>query len=137
VTSFDLDLDAASVRERLRDLKDDYADKPVWEIEAGAEYSVYIEYGTRHMPPYPFVRPAVKEFEANPESFLVDKTELSGIDEISSTEEMVRNVALALEKQIKINATAAAGDRSAGTHPDHPKVQTGNLRASVKARRIK
>lgn len=31
-----------------------------WEVEVGAHYGVYVEYGTRHMAAQPFFRPAVE-----------------------------------------------------------------------------
>jgi len=89
------------------------------------------------MPPYPFFRPAVREFQANPESFILDKTDFGSIDEIQGTKQMVEAVATALQRQIQINATAQASGRSPGTAPDHPQVQTGNLRSSIKVQRVK
>lgn len=38
-------------------------------IVVGAHYGVYEEYGTRHRPPHPFLRPAVREVKAQ---FLLD-----------------------------------------------------------------
>jgi len=136
MTSFDLDIDTQAVKERIRQLKDDYSDAPTFVVSSGAEYSIYVEMGTRDMPPYPFFRPAVREFKANPKAFLLKNTELNAISDIDSADELVESVALALEKQIKINATAAAPNRSPGVDPDHPKVQTGNLRARIQAQRV-
>jgi hypothetical protein len=89
------------------------------------------------MPPYPFFRPAIRELEADPEGFILDNSGYSSIEEIPSADQIIEAVAFGLERQIKQNATAAAGDRSPGTHPDHPKVQSGNLRASISATRIR
>jgi len=96
-----------------------------------------LEMGTRNMPPYPFFIPAVREFRANPESFITDKTDFGSIDEIQSTKQMVEAVATALQRQIQINATAQASGRSPGTAPDNPQVDTGNLRASISVQRVK
>lgn len=136
MSSFELDLDDTAVKERLRDLKDDYADNPVWVVGTNVEYAVYLEFGTRHMPPYPFFRPAVRELEANSEAF-INKHTNSAIDEIGSTDEMVKTVALALERAITQNANAAAPDRSPGTDPEHPQIDTGTLVNSIQAERIK
>jgi len=89
------------------------------------------------MPPYPFFIPAVREFRANPESFILDKTDFGSIDEIQGTKQMVEAVATALQRQIQINATAQASGRSPGTAPDHPQVQTTNLRSSIQVQRVK
>jgi len=109
----------------------------VFRVSSGAEYSVFLEFGTEHMPPYPFFRPALREFRANPEAFLLRNTQFSDLGEIKDGDELVEAIALALESQIKTNATASATDRSPGTDADHPQVQTGNLRAGIKARRVK
>jgi len=162
--SFGIDLDDTSVKQNLRELKEQYETEPFWVVESGAEYSIYLEFGrgpveptgdTKALrfenedgeiiyraraeghPPYPFFEPAIREFEANPESFLLDNTELGGLDEIDSTEELIRNVARALEGQMKRNATAQAPNRSPGTHPEHPRVESGNLRARISARRVR
>jgi hypothetical protein len=163
MTDFDIDLDDASVRQNLQELKQQYETEPIWVVESGAEYSIYLEFGRGPVeaqqadalrfededgniiyrtrveghPPYPFFGPAIREFEANPESFLLDNTELGSLDEISSTEELVKNVAQSLEAQMKRNATANAPNRSPGTHPNHPQVQSGNLRARISARRVR
>jgi hypothetical protein len=136
VSDFSLDLDDTAVRERLRDLKEEYAEEPVYIVSADAEYAVYLEFGTRDMPPYPFFRPAIKELEANPETFLLENTELDGLGELETTNDVVKAVADALTSQMKTNATAEASGRSPGTHPDHPQVQSGNLRFSIDAQRI-
>jgi len=135
--SFDFELDGvADLQESIDDLKDDYGESPVYVVTSGAEYSVFLEFGTRDMPPYPFFRPAIKEFEANPEAFLLKNSDLSSIDDIGSTGELVKSVAQALEKQMTLNATAESGGRSPGTHPDHPQVQSTNLRSKIQAQRI-
>lgn len=136
MSSFDIDLDDTAVRQRVRELKDDYADNPVFSVGTNVEYAVYLEFGTRDMPPYPFFRPAVWELKANPEAFLSKHTD-SAISDIDSTDEMVQTVALALERAITQNANANAPDRSPGTHPDHPEIDTGTLVNSIQAKRIK
>ena len=87
------------------------------------------------MPPYPFMRPAIREFEAGPEQF-VRKHAGVEIDGLESTNQVVKTVAFAFETAITQNANANAPDRSPGTDPEHPKVQSGNLRARINARRI-
>jgi len=136
----DIDLDLSGVPElqaKTQELKEDYEDEAVYAVGTNVEYSIYLEMGTRNMPPYPFFMPAVREFQANPESFILGRTEYGSIDEIDSTQEMVKAVASALQSQIQINATAQASGRSPGTAPDNPQVDTGNLRASISVQRVK
>jgi len=137
MTEFSIDMDSAKVRAQLDKLKEQYDDDPIYVVSSNAEYAIYLETGTRHMPPYPSFGPAVNELRADPEAFLLKNSELDGLGDIDSTEELVKNVAFALESQIKTNVTAAAGGRSPGVDPDHPQVQTGNLRARISAKRIK
>lgn len=136
----DVDLDIEgdiALEEAFDDLQTQGESEAVYVVESGAEYAVYLEFGTEDMPPYPYFRPAIREFQANPESFIRDNTEFAGLNEIDSTDQLVKAVALALESQIKTNATAESGGRSPGTHPDHPQVQTTNLRSKIRARRLK
>lgn len=136
--SVDLDVDGlGAVQQRLEELEEDWEDPPIHVAGSTAEYSVYLEFGTRHMPPYPWLRPALRELRANPRAFVAKNTETS-IDQVDSANELVDVITSALESQMKTNVTAQqATGRSPGTAPDHPKVQTGNLRASIKAVRIK
>jgi hypothetical protein len=162
MTSFDLDIDEAAVRDRIRDLKDTYSDRVEFVVGPNAEYAVHLEFGRGPVeaqdadalrfenedgeviyrarvsghPPYPFVRPAVRELEAAPEAFLVKNTELDGVGDIDSTEELVESYAFALESQISKNANANRSGRSPGTHPDHPVTDTGTLVASIQAVRV-
>ena len=32
----------------------------MWEIKVGVHYGIYVEYGTRHMAPQPYFRPAIE-----------------------------------------------------------------------------
>lgn len=89
------------------------------------------------MPPYPFFLPAVREFRANPEDFITEHTAYSSINEIQSTKQMVEAVATSLQRQIQINATSTAAGNSPGVNPEHPSVDTGNLRASIQVQRVK
>jgi hypothetical protein len=162
MTTFNIDLEDTAIRERVRELKDDYSTAGTFVVESGAEYSVAIEMGRGPVEaqdadalqfedqdgntiyrasvdghqPYPFFRPAIREFKANPEAFILKNTELNALDGVDSADEMVRTVAFALEAQMKRNANANQGNRSPGTHPDHPVVQTGNLVARISATRI-
>ncbi len=136
MTDIDLEVDGLeNVFEELEELEDDWGDDPVWLVGAKAEYAVYLEFGTRDMPPYPFFRPAIREFQADPEAFIDEHTQTT-LGEIEDAESLTKAIANALERQIKINATAEASGRSPGVDSDHPQVQTGNLRAGIEARRV-
>ena len=136
MVSFEIDIDDAAVRQSLRELKDDYTSRREYKVGSNVEYSVYLEFGTRDMPPYPFVRPAVKEFEAGPEQF-VRKHSGVEVDELESADQVVKTVAFAFETAITQNANANAPDRSPGTNPEHPVVQTGTLVNSIQAERVR
>jgi len=162
MTDFSIDADTSTVEVSLQELKGDWEDPPIFKVESGARYSVYIEFGRGPVeaqqadalrfedengdiiyrtsvsghPPYPFFRPAIREFKANPETFILKNSELDALDGIDSANELIRIVARSLESQIKTNATAGAPNRSPGTDSQHPKVQSGNLRARIVSRRV-
>jgi len=137
MTEFDLELDDTSVREALDDLREAGGSDRVEVVGSNVEYAVYLELGTEDMPPYPWFRPAIREFRANPERFITDETGYSSLDEIPSADALVTAVAESLVAQLKKNVTAQGSvDRSPGTDPEHPKVQTGTLRNSIQAVRV-
>jgi len=152
----------AEVQAALDELRDDYASEPIYVVGDNSEYGIVLEFGRGPIvapegsaipietedgtifrkrvsghPPYPWFRPAIRELKANPERFIVKNSNLNGLNDINSTKELVEATAFALESQMKKNVTAQGSvDRSPGTKPDHPKVQSGNLRASISAVRI-
>jgi len=162
MTRFGINVRDTGVRDSLRELKGNWSDAPTFKVGPGVEYAIYLEFGRGPVeadsadalqfenedgetiyrtrvdghPPYPFVRPAIREFKANPRTFITDNTEFGSIGEIDSVDELVRSVAFALESQMKKNATANSTDRSPGTHPNHPQVDTGTLRASISAIKV-
>jgi hypothetical protein len=139
VVDIDLDLDGVQgLQERINDLEDRYDQDPIYAVGTNVEYGVYLEFGTEDMPAYSWFRPAIREFERDPEGFIQDTTDFAGVDEINTTKEMVEAVATGLANRMKdnVNAQDPTGDRSPGTHPDHPKRDTGNLTASIQAVRI-
>jgi len=163
MTSFDIEVSGTGeLFEEFEQLREDWSDAPTFIVESGAEYSVILEFGRGPVeakdadalrfedengdiiyrtsvsghPPYPFFVPAIREFEASPQSFLLKNTEFDAITDIESVDELLVSIASALSTQMKRNATAQASGRSPGTHPNHPQVQTGNLRARIKFRRV-
>lgn len=137
MVNLDIDLEGAiDLQETFEDLEDEWTTDTTFVVESGAEYAIYVEMGTEDMPPYPYFRPAIREFQAKPRSFVLDNTAYSSFEEIENGDKLVQAVARALESQMKTNATAEAPGRSPGTHPDHPQVQTTNLRSRIKARRV-
>lgn len=138
MTNFDIELSGTGeVQRELESLRDDYASEPVYVVGDSTEYGIYLEFGTRDMPPYPWFRPAIRELKANPKQFIVRNSNFNNFGEIESTKQLVEATAFALEAQMKKNVTAQGSvSRSPGTKPDHPKVQTGNLRDSISAVRI-
>lgn len=135
MSRFDVDIDDSQVRASLEELKDRGTTTREYRVNAGAEYAVYLEFGTRNMPPYPFFRPALRELDANPDAF-IDRHTNTAVDEIDDADTLVQTLAFALERAITQNANANASGRSPGVNPEHPKVQTGNLVNSIQAQRI-
>ena len=125
---------AAATIEAIDDLRG-FAQPAEYIVGTDVEYAIHLEFGTSKMDSYPIFRPAVKEFEADPNGFLAK----NGQDtDIESTQEAVKKVAFALERQVKKNAAAAQeSGRSPGTDPNHPEVQTGNLRGGIQAQRVR
>lgn len=159
-----LDIDDIDVREAFNDLEDQFETDAVWKVSDGTEYGIILEFGRGPVeaqdadalrfedadgnvifrqrvsghPPYPWFRPAIREFRANPRRFIRDNTAFTDVSEIDSANELVRTVALALQKQMEKNASAnTATDRSPGTDGDHPQRDTGNLVASIQAKPIR
>jgi len=109
----------------------------VYVVGSDVEYLVYLEFGTRYMPPYPSVRPALRELEANPNSIVSRNSGFNSVDELPNADTLVKVVANSLAGQIEKNVSAAtATDRSPGTKPDHPKRETGTLVNSIGAQRV-
>lgn len=138
MSEIDLSLDGIGpLRERLAELEDDVESDAVYVVGDNTSYGVHLEQGTEFFPPYPWFRPAIREFQANPEGFIRDNTGYSSIDEIPTADALVEAVAHALQSQMEANVSAAsASDRSPGVHPEHPQVDTGALKASINATRV-
>lgn len=136
--NIDLELDGVEdLFSDFQELKERGEGDAVYVTGTNVEYGIYLEMGTEHMPPYPWFRPAVREFKANPEKFIQDNTDFNSIDAIQTADELVATVAAALQNQMENNVNAQKStDRSPGTHPEHPRRDTGNLTASIQAVRI-
>jgi len=162
MTRIDLDTQGfAELDAKFEELSERAESDAVYEVESGAEYSVSIELGrgpildpdapipietesgtifrksvSGHQP-YPWFRPAVREFELDPLRFIRQNT---GVDpkDVESTDDLIVAAALSLVNQMTANVSArSGGDRSGGTNRNHPQRQTGNLAASIERTRIK
>lgn len=98
----------------------------------------FLEQGTEDMPPYPWFKPAVREFRRDPEGFIRDTTGYTSVDEIPTTKALVEAISTGLANRMtdNVNAQDASGDRSPGVDPEHPRRQSGNLSGSIQAIRI-
>lgn len=138
MTDFDLDLSAGETIADLEELEGEYTTDREYRVSVGASYAKFLEFGAprNNMPPYPFFRPAIREAQARGLGFI---EEYSGVPaEEMDASDLVTALALGLQSQIQKNVTAqAAGGRSPGTHPEHPQIQSGTLRASVKSTRLR
>ncbi len=126
----DMDLDGyQSVKESMDDLEEEWGERESWVVGTNVEYGIYLEFGTRDMPPYPWLFPAARHVMHE----RADKI----AEESGSTEELVRKLAHAIERQAKDNVSAdRAGGRSPGTHPEHPKRDTSTLVNSIRAEKL-
>lgn len=135
----DIDLDISghqSIQEELSELEDDWSDSPEFVIENDAEYSRFLELGTRKMQPYPFFRPALNEYMAGPNQ-LVQKNQGVDLSSADTIDELMLLIVVSINSQIEANLRAAASTgRSPGVHPEHPKVRTGKLLNSQSWKRV-
>jgi hypothetical protein len=121
MSDFDFDLDGAtSLKEEFGDRIDDWSGGGSVFVGTAVEYALYLEYGTSKMDPKPFFRPAVAELQADIEGF-IDAHTNSAVDTITSAEELVETIGLALERRIKEIITSKG------------LIDTGTLRASIRA----
>lgn len=118
----------AAVVNAFNDLLNQWAGDPDWAIGTNVEYGRFLELGTRKMPAYPWLAPAVKDVVRSDAERILMTSE--------SVEEAMQRLSLQIERQATINATAGRSGRSRGTHPEHPMRQTGNLAGSIKAVRL-
>jgi len=138
MVDIDLDISTGTVEKNIDELKERFEGETVYVVGSNVEYGVYLEMGTRDMPPYPWFRPAIREFKANPEQLIQRHTGFTSIDEIPSEDVLVKAVATTLSEQMTNNASALSGGvRSPGTDSEHPKRVTGNLAGSIQASKIK
>ena len=122
MASFDLDLDGLlDVQESLDDLEDRWTGHDRWVVGTRVEYGIYLEFGTRYMDPKPFFRPAVNELKLQGVRGFIAHNTRTSIENIDSAGELVRVLALALERRIKEIITQKG------------LIDTGTLRASVAA----
>lgn len=140
MSDIDIELEGlAELKQDFEKVKDDWGEKEVWAVGTNLKYGFYLEFGTEDMPPYEWFRPAIREFKANPERFIVENTDLNSFEKINSTGELVRSTAAALQSKMEdnVNAQDETRDRSPGTDDDHPARDIGTLTNSIKAVRIR
>lgn len=121
MAELNLDLDGLEeTYEALDRLEDRWTGGGRWVVGTGVEYAIYLEFGTRHMDPKPFLRPAVTELQRGVGQFIRANTNTT-LEEIDDVEELLRTIAFGLERRIKEIITQKG------------LVATGTLRASVSA----
>lgn len=164
MVSIDIDLSGIDeLRSELKNLEQRWEDEPEWAVGTNENHGRILEFGRGPIeptdaealkfevdgetvfaqrvsghPPYPWFRPAIREFEANPRQFIRDITAYDSIEAIPNVETFVEAVASGLVNRMRdnVNAQDAGADRSPGTHPEHPKRDTGDLTASIQAIRL-
>lgn len=96
----------------IDNLKINIKSNAVYVVGTNVKYSIFVEYGTSRMSSQPYFRPAIRHAERR----IPELAQRAG-----STDELVKLVALAIER------------KAAELAP----VDTGNLQASIKAERVK
>lgn len=107
----------ADLVEDLGDLQTRLDGSTVYVTGTSVEYAVHQEFGTSKMEAQPFLRPAIEQVMRNP----VGSAQHYVSGEIGSEAQLVRGVALAIEDLAKRFAP----------------VDTGNLKGSIEARRVR
>lgn len=98
-----------------------WTDANTWFVGTAVEYAVYLEFGTSKMDPKPFIRPVLHEVEARGVDGFIDEHTRTDVDSVDSIDELVRVLALAVERRVK-EVIERKG-----------LIDTGTLRASVRA----
>lgn len=119
-------LGAAATIEMFDDVADQFGGADTWVVGTNVEYGLHLETGTSKMPAYPWLFPAAQD--------VADRKFDSLIAEASGLSAVLKLIALDIERQAKLNASAArGGNRSPGTDPNHPKRVSTNLVGSISA----
>lgn len=122
MTDLDLNIRGLDALEaELEERQARWASGGEWVVGTAVEYSVYLEYGTSRMDPKPFFRPALNEARWKGIPAFIDDHTRKDPDDITSAAELVKTLALALERRVKEIITIRG------------LVDTGTLRASVQA----
>lgn len=122
MTDISFDLSGVDrIERRLEDLRDDWENSPRWVVGTAVEYSVYLEFGTSKMDPKPFFRPVIAEARVLGIERFIDRHTRKDADDIDTARELVRTLALAVERRVKETITKKG------------LIDTGTLRASVRA----
>lgn len=111
----------------LDDLKQEPAEV-VWVVGSDEEHAVYMEFGTEHHPPYPFLYPAARDVMNTQADQIVASSDDMG--------EVMERIAKAIERQAKRNVAAGMNGRSPGTDSNHPQIRSGDLYESIEAEKV-
>jgi len=107
--------------EELKDLEEDLGRGGPWVVGTAVNYSLYLEFGTRHMDPKPFFRPVLSEVRMQGVEDFIDDNTRTTVQELDDVDAVVRTLALSIERRVKEVITKKG------------LIDTGTLRASVAA----
>lgn len=112
MANFDVDVNGVdSIQSSLTTLQLELSEVSTWVVGTSVEYADDQEFGTEDMPAQPYLRPAVNRVARNAQAIASDA---------GSPAEAVATIALEIEREAKKLAP----------------VDTGNLRASIRAIRV-
>lgn len=98
----------------LGEIQTQVTETGVFVVGTNASYGAFVEFGTSSQSAQPFLIPAAREAQRNPAAYIQKHTGTS-IDQLESTKEVVKVLALAIERDAKERAA----------------VDVGNLKASI------
>lgn len=103
---------APAVYSTFNSVRQKWGGNATWVVGTNVEYSVYVEFGTSKMGAQPYFRPAIEHAKRNSAAWFKAANDIAGF---------VKKVALEIERYAKQVVP----------------VDTGNLRASIRAERIR
>lgn len=105
-----------SILDALDGIQTSLSDSGVWVVGTNASYGAFVEFGTRNMDAQPYLMPAAREAQRDPAAYVAKHTQTS-VGQLDSMEDLVKTVALAIERDASQRAP----------------VDVGNLQASITA----
>ncbi len=106
----------------------DIVEGPTWIVGTNVEYAAYVEFRTSQNKAYPYIRPGTRKA-------------MRKFDQVAArsddTEELVKNLALEIEKQTKKHMKQVEETTDVDWRPGGHLIDTGKLINSIEAERLR